>query len=124
MCFHSDNEAVVTIIQKRHAKQPVLNHLLRCLFFYASVFQFHFSALHISGALNVAADAISRNNLALLSSLLPQATRMTVPTTMSRFLLSPPHWGSPSWMEQFIHSLPWVAPLPRPVATTLGSTAT
>ena len=124
VCFHSDNEAVVTIIQKRHAKQPILNHLLRCLFFYASVFQFSFSALHIPGVLNVAADAISRNNLALLSSLLPQATRTSVPTTMSRFLLSPPQWGSPSWTEQFIHSLPWVSPLPRPVATTLGSTAT
>ena len=40
VCFHSDNEAVVTIIQKRHAKHQPLTQLLRCLFFYASVFTF------------------------------------------------------------------------------------
>ena len=62
----------ITIIQNWHAKQPILNHLLCCLYFYSSVFQFHFSALNIPGVLNVAADAISHNNLAFLSFLIPR----------------------------------------------------
>ena len=33
VCFHSDNEAVVLIIQRRRAKHIVLNQLLCCLFF-------------------------------------------------------------------------------------------
>ena len=74
-------------------------------FLYVSVFQFHFSAVHIHSVLNVAADAISQNNLVLLSSLFPQSTRSTVPTAMSEFLLSPPQWESVSWTKLFICSL-------------------
>ena len=93
VCFHSDNEAVVTIIQKRHAKHQAFTQLLRCLFFYASVFHFHFSSHPIPGIHNVVADAISRNNLSLLSSLLPQATRITIPPAVAEFLLLTPDWG-------------------------------
>ena len=104
--FHSDNEAVVTVIQKRHAKHPVLTHLLRGLYFCSSVYLFHFSASHVSGSLNVIADAILRNHLAILHSLIPQATQEMIPTAVSMFLLSLPQWGSPNWTEQFVHSLP------------------
>ena len=52
VCFHSDNEAVVTVIRKRSAQDNLLNNLLRCLFFYAGVFNFHFSAVHIAGSAN------------------------------------------------------------------------
>ena len=116
--FHSDNEAVVTIIQRRRAKHPLLSHLLRCLFFYAATFRFHFSAVHIPGTSNVVADAISRNNLSLLSSLLPQATRMSIPASVSEFLLSLPDWGSPIWTDKFMHSLSSVCPHPQPGAIT------
>ena len=122
--FHSDNEAVVTIIQKRHAKHQLINELLRCLFFYASIFHFNFSATHIPGVLNVAADAISRNNLTLLSSLFPQATQTLIHNSVSAFLLHLPQWGSPAWMEQFNLSLQRVFPALLPVATSRVSSAT
>ena len=122
--FHSDNEAVVTIIQRRHARHPLLTNLLRCLFLYASFFHFQFSAVHIPGILNTTADAISRNNLHVLSSSLPQATQTVIPMAVSEFLLTPPQWGSPNWTELFTHSLKQ-ASLPLPLAaTSQASTAT
>ena len=112
VCFYSDNEAVVTTIQRRSAKHPLLTQLMRCLFFYASVFQFHFSASHIPGVFNTTADAISRNNHELLPSLLPQASQqVTVPQSVSGFLLALPDWGSPNWTTLFLHSLPRAYPL-------------
>ena len=66
VCFHSDNEVVVAVVQRQYAKDKLLHSLLRCLFFYAVVFNFHFSATHIPGAFNWVADAISRNHLSLV----------------------------------------------------------
>lgn len=37
-------------------------HLLRCFSFYAALFKFHYSAMHVPGILNTAADALSHNN--------------------------------------------------------------
>jgi hypothetical protein len=105
VCFHCDNEAVVTIIGKRHAKHPSLSQLLRCLFFYASIFHFRFSASHIPGMNNTVADAISRNKLSLLFSLIPQAHQVPVPLAAVTFLMSPPDWGSRSWTSKFVSSL-------------------
>ena len=51
-----------------------MNFYAVSFFFYASVYHFHFSAIHIARVLNVAVDTVSRNNLTLLSALLPQAT--------------------------------------------------
>lgn len=124
VCFHSDNEAVVTFIQRHQAKHSLLAQLLRCLYFYAAVFHFDFLASHIAGVHNVIADAISRNNLVLLLSLIPQATRITVLPTVSQFLLAQPEWGSQSWMEQFILSLPAVSHQPPLLVTGPASGAT
>ncbi len=49
VCFHSDNMAVVAILTKRSAKEDHLLALLRCLFFFAAFYRFHFSAIHIPG---------------------------------------------------------------------------
>ena len=119
----SDNEAVVTTIQRRHARHPLLSNLLRCLFFYASYYHFHFSSSHIPGVRNTTADAISRNYRHMLYFLLPHASRTAIPDVVLQFLLSLPLWGSPSWIELFTHSLTQVSP-PQPAATTQVSTAT
>ena len=105
VCFYCDNEAVVTVITKRRAKERLLSDLLRCLLFYAATFHFDFSATHISGASNTVADAISRNHLIIVSSLYPQASQVPVPAALTQFLWALPEWGSPSWMEQFNLSL-------------------
>ena len=109
--FHCDNEAVVTIIQNRNAHDELLIQLLRCLFFYSSRFQFHFSAEHIAGKDNVIADAISRNNTILLSSITPQVHQVGIPPPVVAFLLFPPDWGSQGWISQFAHSLQVACPI-------------
>lgn len=106
VCFHSDNMAVVAILNSRTAKTPILMHLLRCFSFYAAYFRFHFSATHVPGALNTAADAISRNLLSLFSSLVPQAPQFTLPPALDQLLIATrPDWGSPDWTQLFAHSL-------------------
>ena len=60
VCFHTDNMGVVAILEKRSARQ-------RCLYFYAAFFRFDYVAHHVPGVVNVAVDAISRNNLTLFS---------------------------------------------------------
>ena len=67
VCFHVDNLAVVSILNKWSAKDPLLSNLLRCLFFY----KFHFSAEHIPGSSNTAADALSRDNIHIFFSFGP-----------------------------------------------------
>ena len=99
VCFHSDNKAVVSILNKGHAQDVALTHLMRCLAFLAAFHGFHFSSIHVPGRLNVAADALSRNNLTLFHSLLPQALQESIiPTTsVVQLLVSEvPDWGSPN----------------------------
>ncbi len=70
--FLSDNMAVVHSLKKGSAKDPHLSHLLRCLFFLEAHFRFEHRADHIPGKLNVAADALSRNDVTTFFSLAPQ----------------------------------------------------
>ena len=104
--FHSDNTAVVATISSRTAKTPLLMHLLRCFSFYCAYFRFHFSAEHIPGPMNVAADAISRNNLPSFLSLIPQVPRCNPPSVLLELLVvTRPDWGSPTWTQLFVRSL-------------------
>ena len=80
VCFHCDNMAVVAILGRRTAKTPSLTHLLWCLSFFSS---FHFSALHIPGVLNVAADALFRNRMTLFCSR-PDSTVPHLASTVGR----------------------------------------
>ena len=87
VCFHVDNLRVVAILRKYSASNEVTHHLLHCLYFYSSFFQFEFSAEHVPGLQNNAADALLRNNITLFSSLLPQATKMQVPVVLLDLLV-------------------------------------
>ena len=61
--FHTDNLAVVQVVRNLNAVDPLLCNLLRCLYFYSAHYHFPFTAAHIPGIKNVAANALSRNNL-------------------------------------------------------------
>ena len=112
--FHSDNAAVVAILNTRTAKTPLLMHLLRCFSFYCAHFGIHFSAAHVPGVSNTAADALSRNNLPLFLSLLPQTPRATLPPSLLELLItSRPDWGSQSWTQLFTRSLMEASPSQR-----------
>ena len=108
--FLSDNEAVVQVLNAGHARDEALSHLLRCLFFIAATFSFWFCAVHIPGRLNTAADAISRNNLAILHECRPDLEQSPSPIqqTLPR-LVGPdgPDWISPDWGLQFRNSMIW-----------------
>ena len=100
--FHTDNMAVVAVIQNLNAKDTRLGHLLRCLYFYAAYYCFNFSAAHIPGIQNTAADALSRGDLSRFHSLFPQVREHTVPPELVSPLLQPaPDWNSHVWMAQW-----------------------
>ena len=106
VCFCSDNMAVVSILNKYMAKVQLLNYFLRCLFFYASFYKFYFSAAHIPGTFNTAADALSRNNLTAFSLLFPQVPQVEVQATVQDLLVwEMPDWISPRWTNLFSLSL-------------------
>ena len=106
ICFHSDNMAVVSILQNRTARDELALHLLRCFQFFSALFQFKYLVQHVPGMLNTAADAISRDNIALFSSLIPQASRHFVPNPVLDLLVNQrPNWGSPHWTALFVSTL-------------------
>ena len=93
--FHTDNLAVVQVVRNLNAADPLLCNLLQCLHFYSAHYQFMFTAAHIPGVKNVAADALSCNNLHLFYSLFPQVPRHTIPHSLVElFLLQDPDWNS------------------------------
>ena len=112
ICFHSDNMAVDAVLTKRSAKDDHLLGLLRCLFFYASYYKFHYSALHIPGIHNTAEDALSRTVINDFSSFVPQIPSYTVPlATMELLVLQSPDWISREWTVRFKTSLEPSIPL-------------
>ena len=70
-----DNAAVVAIINSGRSKDKLAMHLLRCLFFFAAEFNFFLFAQHLPGKYNVAADALSMNNVSLFFQQVPQAKK-------------------------------------------------
>ena len=111
--FVSDNEAVVAVLNSGYARDGVLMHLLWCLFFIAASFSFWYSACHIPGRPNIAADAISRNKLVVLFDSKPDLnpSPSTLPQTPP-VLVAPeapeaPDWTSPNWGALLGSSIVW-----------------
>ena len=77
--FVVDNKAVVEVIRATYSKDLHLMHLIRLLVFFASIYYFWFTATHIPGKLNIAADALSRNKLSAFFIQAPQADRQPTP---------------------------------------------
>ena len=105
---YCDNEAVVHVLASRSAKDPDLMHLLRCLFFVEAAWQFTLFARHVKGKENVAADAISRNNLELFFEQCPHMDSLPTPVPLNfvKCLLDTTlDWTSPAWIRLFTSSL-------------------
>ena len=113
--------AVVDLLKSRTSSDNLVMHLLRCLVFYAAVHSFSFAAEHIPGHLNTAADAISRNNLPLFHSLIPQVDCCTIPPVVMDLLVAKrPNWGSVEWTRTFATSLNRGSPTAPAPPTTRG----
>ena len=96
VCFHTDNTAVVALINQGSVRDSGLMHLMRCLSFISAKFNFIFSPCHIRGLDNVLADALSRNNLPMFLMYSPNSH--TLPTLLPLALISQRmDWTSPSW---------------------------
>ena len=106
VCFHTDNMAVVAMLQNQTACETVARHLLRCLYFYSAIYQFQHLGEHVPGVLNVAADALSRNHMSIFSSLIPHARPTTNPTAVSTLLMANElDCGSSDWIGLFSATL-------------------
>ena len=70
---HCDNLGTVALVNSGYSKVPQIMHLLRCLFFIRAHLQIQLWAVHVPGIENILADAISRNNLCLLYSQIPES---------------------------------------------------
>ena len=89
-------------------------HLLTCFSFCCAFYCFHVSCMHVPGAMNAAADALSHNNLPLFSSLVQQAHQYAIPSALVELLItSRPDWGSQAWTQLFARSLAKASPSPH-----------
>ena len=121
--FRSDNSAVVCLLNSLSSPDAHLMHFLRCLPFYAANYRFTFEAAHIPGTQNVAADAISRNNIPLFLSLQPQAphVQVMIPQPVMELLITrQPDWGSHTWTHLFNASLNMDLANPPELSTSQG----
>ena len=103
-----DNQAVVAVLNKGSAKDLTLAHILRCISFYAAHYGFSLSAVHVPGEHNRAADALSRNNVQLFLSILPQAQPMSdliPPEVVQMAARTDLDWTAPSWKALFMATL-------------------
>ena len=100
----SDNEAVVAVVNSGYSRDSQLMHLTRCLFFALAAWDVSLYARHIPGVLNNVADAISRNNLSILFSKVPDVDPRptSVPSELVELLLiTQPNWTRPNWRRLF-----------------------
>ena len=108
VCCLCDNAAVVAAVNKGSARNPALVRLLRILAFLCAVLNITVMAQHLPGVQNVAADALSRNNLKLFLALNPQASPVpaVIPSELVELTLTQSlRWTSPTWMGLFSASL-------------------
>lgn len=101
---HCDNQGAVSVVNSGYSRVPEIMHLLRCLFFIRATFQFTLWAVYLPGRENALADAISRDNLSVLFTQVPQSVeqRFPVPQAIQSLLLEKqPDWTSMDWCQLF-----------------------
>ena len=99
-----DNAAVVAIINSGRSKDKFAMHILRCLFFFTAHFNLSLFAQHLPGKENVAADALSRDNLPLFLQQVPRAKQdptLLPQELVQALILHQPDWTSVSWRNLF-----------------------
>jgi len=108
VCCHCDNMAVVEVINRQAAKDALLSHLMRCLFFSSAHFDFDIVARHTPGAQNGAADALSRNKLPLFHTQMPRMAHdpTPIPVQLAESLSrAHPDWDANKWMGWYSYIL-------------------
>lgn len=104
MSCYCDNTVVVAVINSGYSRDANLMHLLRCLFFIAAHFDVHIKAVHVPGVKNVAADALSRNDLPRFLQVVPKAAHLPTPIPqglVDMLVQECPDWTSQRWAQLF-----------------------
>ena len=102
--FHCDNAVIVHTISSGKSTEPLVMQLLKGLYLFAMEHAFCFTAAHIAGVENGAANALSRNQAHLFLTRDPQAA--PAPDTLPESLLSlflvetTLDWLLESWRQQ------------------------
>ena len=99
-----DNYSLVVAINKGSSKDPLVMHLLRCLWFFVAFYDINIVAEHIAGKTNQVADMLSRNQANQFLSLYPQVSRLpTLLPTPLLLIVSPQKldWTSQSFRQCF-----------------------
>ena len=102
--FQCDNQSLVTAINKGTAKDTLVMHLLRCLWFFTALFDIDITATHIAGVNNKAADMLSRNHMRRFFTVHPEALQYPTQVPVSLVSLITPQkldWTSLSVLHQF-----------------------
>ena len=102
-----DNAAVVVVLKATYSQDFHLMHLVRVLVFSASKLGFWFVASHVPRVKNVAADALSRNNLFAFFSQIQQADPhpLEIPLPLVTLVSQDITWTCKSWIKQFKDTL-------------------
>ena len=95
---------VVLALAGGTAKDHLMMHLLRCLHFFTASHQIGIQSRHVAGAMNVAADALSRNNQSTFFQCIPQASKEPSIELLEILLHQCPDWYSHNWRRMF-HSV-------------------
>ena len=99
-----DNQSLVIAINKGTARDSLVIHLLRCLWFFIAIFDIDLIATHISGIHNKTANMLSRNQLREFFAATPEASQFPTLLPLSLLNLIAPQqldWTSPSFLQQF-----------------------
>ena len=101
---HCDNTAVVSQVNRLHARDPQASHMLRCLAFLQALHDCRIRAVHLAGAANTDADHLSRNRRDHFIQGRSQASAIPtqVPPELVAFISQQaPDWTSSHWRETF-----------------------
>ena len=95
-----DNAAVVSQLNKLHARDIRASHMLRCLAYLQAVYDCRLRAVHVAETRNSSADELSHNKVDSFLSKQPQVspTPTQVPLTWVNLIGQPnPDWTSAHW---------------------------
>ena len=102
--FQCDNTGVVAAIKKGSAKESMIMHLLRVLWFFVAYFDITIRIEHIPGIHNGVADQLSRNQMQNFFRSNPQAHLLPTPLPLELLQIvsvKKPDWTSPGFTQLF-----------------------